>query len=34
VQPLTFEMIGPGQGFNDVLFTREGGRIHHVDELR
>lgn len=34
VPPLTFEMIGPGQGYNDVLFTRSAGRIRHVDELR
>ena len=34
VPPLTFEMIGPGQGYNDVLFTRTSGRIKHVDELR
>ena len=25
VPPLTFEMIGPGQGYNDVLFTRTSG---------
>ena len=25
VPPLTFEMIGPGQGYNDVLFTRDAG---------
>ncbi len=34
VPPLTFEMIGPGQGYNDVLFTRDDGRIQHVDALR
>jgi ectoine hydroxylase-related dioxygenase (phytanoyl-CoA dioxygenase family) len=34
VPPLTFEMIGPGQGYNDVLFARGAGRIKHVDELR
>ena len=33
VPPLTFEMIGPGQGYNDVLFTRSAGHIRHVDEL-
>lgn len=33
VPPLTFEMVGPGQGYNDVLFVRDAGRIHHVDEL-
>jgi len=34
VPPLTFEMIGPGQGYNDVLFTRSAGRIQHVQEIR
>ncbi len=34
VPPLTFEMVGPRQGYNDVLFTRGGGRIQHTDELR
>jgi ectoine hydroxylase-related dioxygenase (phytanoyl-CoA dioxygenase family) len=34
VSPLTFEMVGKGQGYNDVLFTRDAGRVHHVDELR
>jgi hypothetical protein len=34
VPPLTFEMVGPGQGYNDVLFTRDAGRIQHVDQLR
>jgi hypothetical protein len=33
VPPLTFEMIGPGQGYNDVLFTRAGGHIKHVNDL-
>jgi hypothetical protein len=33
VSPLTFEMVGPGQGYNDVLFTRDAGRVHHIDEL-
>lgn len=33
VPPLTFEMVGPGQGYNDVLFTRSDGRIQHVDDL-
>jgi len=33
VPPLTFEMIGPGHGYNDVLFTRDSGRIRHVDEF-
>jgi hypothetical protein len=34
VPPITFEMVGPGQGYNDVLFTRDAGRVRHVDELR
>lgn len=34
VPPITFEMVGPGQGYNDVLFTRSAGRVRHVDELR
>jgi ectoine hydroxylase-related dioxygenase (phytanoyl-CoA dioxygenase family) len=34
VNPLTFEMVGPGQGYNDVLFTRDAGRVHHIAELR
>ena len=33
VNPLTFEMVGPGQGYNDVLFTRAAGRVRHVDEF-
>jgi hypothetical protein len=33
VPPITFEMIGPGQGYNDVLFTRDEGRVRHVDQL-
>jgi hypothetical protein len=33
VPSLTFEMIGPGQGYNDVLFTRDDGHIQHVDAL-
>ncbi len=33
VPPLTFEMVGPGQGYNDVLFSRSGGRIQHVDQF-
>jgi len=33
VPPITFEMVGPGQGYNDVLFTRDGGRVRHVDQL-
>jgi ectoine hydroxylase-related dioxygenase (phytanoyl-CoA dioxygenase family) len=34
VPPLTFEMVGPGQGYNDVLFTRDDGHVQHVDQLR
>lgn len=34
VPPLTFELVGPGQGYNDVLFTRDSGHIRHVHELR
>lgn len=34
VPPLTFEMIGPGQGYNDVLFTRDAGYVPHVDAFR
>jgi hypothetical protein len=33
VPPLTFEMVGPGQGYNDVLFTRSQGRVQHVDQF-
>lgn len=33
VPPLTFEMVGPRQGYNDVLFTRSEGRIRHADEF-
>ncbi len=34
VPPLTFEMVGPGQGYNDVLFTRDSGHVQHVDQLQ
>jgi hypothetical protein len=34
VPPLTFEMVGPGEGYNDVLFTRNEGHVKHVDQLR
>ncbi len=34
VPPVTFEHVGPGQGYNDVLFTRRDGRVQHVDQLR
>jgi hypothetical protein len=33
VPPLTFEMMGPRQGWNDVLFTRDSGHVHHIDEF-
>jgi hypothetical protein len=33
VPPLTFEMMGPRQGYNDVLFTRDSGHVHHIDEI-
>jgi ectoine hydroxylase-related dioxygenase (phytanoyl-CoA dioxygenase family) len=33
VPPLTFEMVGPRQGYNDVLFTRSGGRVQHADDF-
>jgi hypothetical protein len=33
VPPITFEMVAPGQGYNDVLFTRDAGRVRHVDQL-
>jgi ectoine hydroxylase-related dioxygenase (phytanoyl-CoA dioxygenase family) len=33
VPPLTFEMVGAGQGYNDVLFTRSAGRVQHVDQF-
>ncbi len=34
VPPITFEMVGPGAGYNDVLFARDEGRVRHVDQLR
>jgi hypothetical protein len=34
VPELVFEMIPPGKGYNDVLFTRDSGRVRHIDELR
>ncbi len=34
VPPITFDMVGPGQGYNDVLFARDGGHVRHVDQLR
>ena len=32
-RPLTFETVGAGQGYNDVLFTRSGGHIDYVDQF-
>jgi len=26
-------MVGPGQGYNDVLFTRDEGRVRHADDF-
>jgi ectoine hydroxylase-related dioxygenase (phytanoyl-CoA dioxygenase family) len=34
VPPITFDMVNPGQGYNDVLFDRDGGHIRHADQLR
>jgi ectoine hydroxylase-related dioxygenase (phytanoyl-CoA dioxygenase family) len=34
VPELVFDMIPPGKGYNDVLFTRDSGRVRHIDELR
>lgn len=31
-RPETIEFVGPGRGYNDVLFARDGA-VHHVDEL-
>jgi ectoine hydroxylase-related dioxygenase (phytanoyl-CoA dioxygenase family) len=33
VPPLLFDMVGPGQGYNDVLFTRNEGRVQHADQF-
>ncbi len=33
VPPLTFDMVGPGQGYNDVLFTRSEGHVQHADQF-
>jgi hypothetical protein len=30
---LTFEMVGPGEGYNDVLFTRSEGRVQHLNHF-
>jgi ectoine hydroxylase-related dioxygenase (phytanoyl-CoA dioxygenase family) len=34
VPPMTFDMVGPGQGYNDVLFTRSEGHVLHADQFR
>jgi hypothetical protein len=34
VPPLLFDMVGPGQGYNDVLFTRHSGHVQHAGQLR
>jgi hypothetical protein len=34
VPELVFDMIPAGKGYNDVLFTRDSGRVRHIDELR
>lgn len=31
-RPETIGFVGPGRGYNDVLFARDG-QVHHVDEL-
>ena len=28
-----FELIGPEQGYNDVLFMQDGGRVLSVEEI-
>jgi Phytanoyl-CoA dioxygenase (PhyH) len=33
VPPLTFEMVPPGKGYNDVLFNRGAGHIQHAGRL-
>ncbi len=33
VPPITFATIGPGKGYNDVIFTRDEGRVLHADEF-
>jgi ectoine hydroxylase-related dioxygenase (phytanoyl-CoA dioxygenase family) len=33
VPPATFDMIGPGRSYNDVLFTRDAGHVKHVGQL-
>ena len=34
VPAAVFEMVPAGKGYNDVLFTRDSGRVRHIDELR
>ena len=31
--PAAFELIGPEQGYNDVLFMQDGGRVLSVEEI-
>ena len=33
VPPLLFDMVPPGQGYNDVLFTRHDGHVRHAAEF-
>ncbi len=33
VPPITFATVPLGKGYNDVLFTRDSGHVHHVDEF-
>ncbi len=31
--PAAFDVVGPGQSYNDVLVSRDGGRVKSVDEV-
>ena len=31
--PETFEVVGPGQSYNDVIINRDAGRVKSVDEV-
>jgi hypothetical protein len=31
--PVTFDAVGPGQAYNDVLVARDAGRVKSVDEV-
>jgi hypothetical protein len=31
--PAAFAAVGPGQSYNDVLVSRDGGRVKSVDEV-